>query len=344
MEQYLKCPICNTKLIKLKLMKKILSIIMIAILLSSCVGNDKKILRQSIGKINKVMVVAKISDWTGDVGQEIRNSFGELQVGLPQPESILSVSQVAPNGFSSMMKGSRNILIISEGPTENFSVKKNVYAQPQTIVYVQAKDDASIIKILQDRKKEIRSIFLEADVKFTQSIFAKEKLDENQFETIKNLGISLTIPKKFRKVDDTGEFLWLRNHLTSGIAKTGSNNILIYTVPLEDKTTVADSIVAVRNRFGKKYIPGSKEGMYMITEKAYTPFTFDATIDGKKAYETRGKWEVKNDFMAGPFLNYSIIDEKNNRLVVFEGFTYAPSVSKRAFLFELEAIAKSMKI
>ena len=325
-------------------MKNILSIVIITILLSSCVGNDKKILRQSIGKINKVMVVAKISDWTGDVGQEIRNSFGELQVGLPQPESILSVSQVAPNGFSSMMKGSRNILIINEGSTENFLVKKDVYAKPQTIVYLQAKDDASIIKILQERKNEIRRIFLDADINFTQNIFKKEKLDEQQFQTIQNLGISLTIPSKFRKVDDTGEFLWLRNHLTSGIAKTGSNNILVYAVPLEDKTTVADSIVAVRNRFGKKYIPGSKEGMYMITEKAYTPFTFDATIDGKKAYETRGKWEVKDDFMAGPFLNYTILDEKNNRLLIFEGFTYAPSVSKRAFLFELESIAKSLKI
>ena len=37
-------------------------------------------------------------------------------------------------------------------------------------------------------------------------------------------------------------------------------------------------------------------------------FTFDAIIDGKKAYETRGKWEVKNDFMAGPFLNYTVKD------------------------------------
>ena len=53
---------------------------------------------------------------------------------------------------------------------------------------------------------------------------------------------------------------------------------------------------------------------------------------------------MKNDFMAGPFLNYTVIDKKNNRLIVFEGFTYAPSVSKRAFVFELEAIAKSMKI
>jgi len=302
------------------------------------------ILRESIGKINKVMVVAKISDWTGDVGEEIRSSFGELMVGLPQSEPILSVSQVAPNGFSSMMKASRNILIISEGETENFSVKKNLYANPQTIVYVQAKDDAGIIKILQEHKKEVRRIFLDADLDFTQKIFQKEKVDENQYKTVKNLGLSLTIPNKFKTVDDTGDFLWLRNHLKSGIAKSGSNNILIYSVPLKDKITVSDSIISVRNRIGKKYIPGSKEGMYMITEKAYTPFTFNATIDGKKAYETRGKWEVKDDFMAGPFLNYTVIDEKNNRLIIFEGFTYAPSVSKRAFLFELEAIAKSMKI
>jgi hypothetical protein len=325
-------------------MKKIFSAISITFLLISCVGNDKMILRESIGKINKVMVVAKISDWTGDVGEEIRSSFGELMVGLPQSEPILSVSQVAPNGFSSMMKASRNILIISEGETENFSVKKNLYANPQTIVYVQAKDDSSIIKILQEHKKEIRRIFLDADLDFTQKIFQKEKVDENQYKTVKNLGLSLTIPNKFKTVDDTGDFLWLRNHLKSGIAKSGSNNILIYSVPLKDKTTVSDSIISVRNRIGKKYIPGSKEGMYMITEKAYTAFTFDATIDGKKAYETRGKWEVKDDFMAGPFLNYTVIDEKNNRLIVFEGFTYAPSVSKRAFLFELEAIAKSMKI
>ena len=325
-------------------MKKIFSAISITLLLISCVGNDKMILRESIGKINKVMVVAKISDWTGDVGEEIRSSFGELMVGLPQSEPILSVSQVAPNGFSSMMKASRNILIISEGETENFSVKKNLYANPQTIVYVQAKDDAGIIKILKEHKKEIRRIFLDADIDFTQKIFQKEKVDENQYKTVKNLGLSLTIPNKFKTVDDTGDFLWLRNHLKSGIAKSGSNNILIYSVPLKDKITVSDSIISVRNRIGKKYIPGSKEGMYMITEKAYTPFTFDATIDGKKAYETRGKWEVKDDFMAGPFLNYTVIDEKNNRLIVFEGFTYAPSVSKRAFLFELEAIAKSMKI
>ena len=326
-------------------MKKILSILIIVLILASCTGNDKFVLRSSIGKVNKVMVVTKSSDWTGDVGKAIRNSFGELMVGLPQPEPILSVSQVAPNGFGNMMKVGRNILVIGESDKESFSVKHNVYAQPQTIVYVYAKDDAGMIEMFQKHKKEIIDIFLESDIKMTQNVFAKTKLDDSKFKTLQNLGVSFTIHDKFKTVDDTGDFLWLRHHLTSGIAKTGSNNILVYSVPLEDETTVADSIVAVRNKIGKKYIPGSDpETMHMITEEAYTPHTFKTTIDGKKAYETRGKWEVKNDFMAGPFVNYTVVDKKNNRLIIFEGFTYAPSVNKRAFLFELEAIGRSMKI
>lgn len=326
-------------------MKKICILFTIGLFLSSCVGNDKFILRNSIGKINKVMVVAKASDWNGDIGKEIRNSFGELMVGLPQPESLLKVSQVAPNGFGNMMKVARNILVIGVSDEEKYFVRKNVYAQPQTIVYVYAKDKEGVIKMFKKHKKEIIKTVIQSDISMTQNLFKKNKLDETQFKTLQNLGISLTIHNKFKTVDDTGDFLWLRHHLTSGIAKTGSNNILVYSVPLEDETQVSDSIIAVRDRIGKKYIPGSNpETMYMITEEAYTPFTFDAVIDGKKAYETRGKWEVKNDFMAGPFLNYTILDKQRNRLLIFEGFTYAPSVSKRAFLFELEAIAKSMKI
>ena len=187
-------------------MKKIFSILAITLLLASCVGTDKRILRDSIGKLNKVMVVAKGNDWTGDVGKEVRNSFSELMVGLPQPEPILSVSQVAPNGFSSMMKSSRNIFIISESENEKFSVKRDVYAQPQTVVYIQAKDDASIIKLLQKHKQEIRNTFRESEIKFTQNIFKKTRVDETKYKTIKKLGVSLIIPDKFRTVDDTGEF------------------------------------------------------------------------------------------------------------------------------------------
>jgi hypothetical protein len=137
----------------------------------------------------------------------------------------------------------------------------------------------------------------------------------------------------------------LRQHLKSGIARgAGNNNIIVYSLPLNDKTISQENIIPMRDKIGEKYIPGSKEGMYMITEAAYTPRTVKTKFLENHAFETRGKWEVKNDFMAGPFLNYAIIDEKNERLLVVEGFTYAPSVNKREFLFELEAIAKSLVI
>lgn len=326
-------------------MKKIITIFSIALFFNSCVGTDKFVLRTSLGKVNKVMVVTKASDWTGDLGTAIRNSFGELVVGLPQPEPMLSVSQIGPNAFGGMMNISRNILIIGEGEKEDFYIKKNVYAQPQTVIYVYGTDDASIIKVFNEYKKEIISAYISSDILMTQNIFKAKQLELSQFKTLQEIGVSFTIPKEYKTVDDTGEFLWLRQHLKSGIAKTGSNNILVYAIPLEEELEVSENIIAVRNRIGKKHIPGSDpETMYMITEEAYTPHTSETFLDGKKAFETRGKWEVKNDFMAGPFINYSVVDKARNRIVVFEGFTYAPSVNKRAFIFELEAIAKSMKI
>jgi hypothetical protein len=82
----------------------------------------------------------------------------------------------------------------------------------------------------------------------------------------------------------------------------------------------------------------------MITEKAFSPYLGTTIIDGNSTLESRGVWDVKNDFMAGPFINYIIDDKKNNRQLVLEGFTYAPQIAKRNYMFELEAIIKSIKI
>jgi hypothetical protein len=328
-------------------MKKIVSFLIVTLLLISCEKGTKSsvILPTSVGSTNKILVVTKGNDWSGKIGDEIRTVFGEHQVGLPQPETLISVSQIDPSGFNSFMRNVKAILFIKKGKKEGVSVERNKYAAPQVIVYATAKNEEGIVNLINRRGKEIIKIFQKEDIKFIQNIFKKNRVDETKFKTVQNLGITIDIPKRFKLVDDTGDFLWLRQHLKSGIARgDGTNNILIYSAPLLDEESVADNITIVRDSIGKKHIPGSKEGMYMITEQAYTPFTYKAEIDGKKAFETRGKWEVKNDFMAGPFLNYTVVDKKNNRLLVFEGFTYAPSVNKRNFIFELEAIAKSMKI
>lgn len=328
-------------------MKKLLTLFLLTILVTSCKENKKKsdiILPRSVGSTNKVLTVIKSYLWDGKVGDEIRNTFGEHQVGLPQPETILSMSQVDPEGFTKIMNNNRSIMLVNLGKEKAIEIKHNKYATPQTLIFVSAKDEEEAISLFKKRGEEITKIFKEQDIKFTQTRFASNKLDEQQFKTIKNLGVSMIIPKDYRFVKDSLGFLWLRQHLKSGIARgDGNNNILVYSYPIEDETKIADNITKKRDEIGEKHIPGSQEGMFMITEQAYTPFTYKTTLANKQTYETRGKWEVKNDYMAGPFLNYTILDKERNRVIVVEGFTYAPSVNKRDFIFELEAIAKSIK-
>jgi hypothetical protein len=113
---------------------------------------------------------------------------------------------------------------------------------------------------------------------------------------------------------------------------------------IDRDTSVIANIIKMRDSIGKAYIHGGLEGRYMITEEAYAPYLFDSEIDGKFAYETKGTWEMKSAFMAGPFVNYAIRDSVNNRYIILEGFTFAPATAKRDNMFELEAILKSAKI
>ena len=199
------------------------------------------------------------------------------------------------------------------------------------------KNEASLLKMLEKHKVNIIQVFKEADLKLYQQNLSKGLWVNDSINTLKKLGVQLNIPTKYRKVDDTGEFLWFRESV-----EKGSINIIGYSLPLTED--VEGNIVMARDTIGKKYIPGSVEGMHMITEAAYSPHIKKIELNGKPAFETRGKWEMKNDVMAGPFLNYTVIDKENNRLLVFEGFAFAPNADKRDYMFEIEAIIKTLKI
>src|SRR5690606_38403490 len=152
----------------------------------------------------------------------------------------------------------------------------------------------------------------------------------------------LNFPSVFRIAKDEKDFFWIRKDIT-----TGTTYLLIYQLPLS-AITINDSLVSqmikIRDTIGKAHIPGPQEDTYMITYKAYSPFLFETEIQGRKTYEIKSTWEVKNAVMGGPFINYLIEDKPNNRYLILEGFAFAPSVAKRDYMFELETIIKSVKI
>lgn len=322
-------------------MKNATLFISFILLLNSCAPKDAKpVMVQSNGQMNQVLVVMNHDLWNGLEGDELRKITNEEILGLPQPESQFRTTQIPTSAYKNMFLSQKNILFANIADTAIFNVRKDVYARPQIIITITAKDSESLIAELQSRKNQIIQTFKNSDLKAVQNRLRKKQFNKSNLITLDSLGIDLQIPITYKLVDDTGDFLWLRQHLKQG----QSSNILIYELPIN---TIEDeegqNINSVRDTIGKKYIPGQFEGSYYITEQAYTPHTFLVELEDKKTFETRGKWEVKNDFMAGPFLNYTIVDKANNRLIVLEGFTYAPATNKRDYMFEIEAILKTVK-
>lgn len=328
-------------------MKKILSTLLLVFLLISCESKkSQRVFLDSNGRMNHLLIVMNESKWNGESGNKLKDIIMTPVLGMPQEENQFDVSQVPEYSFGKMFKASRNVLMVGIDTVNSFNTEQNVYAKPQQIVKITGTSDEALVEMLELYKEKMISTFKNFDIENIQRGHKKQAYGTKSFETLNNLGIEMTIPKIFKKVDDTGEFLWLRQHLSGGIAKgDGTSNILVYSVPMpKSKKGLVKTISNMRDTIGKKYIPGRKENMFMITEKLVKPRVFKMTLDEKNCYATFGKWEVLNDFMAGPFLNYAIEDVENDRWVVVEAFTYAPSVDKRDFMFEVEAVLKTIHI
>jgi len=320
-------------------MKNILLVLGLCLAFISC--DDQKVqVTTSSGNINNLSVITENDLWKGNVGDAIRTHLGAVVEGLPQEEPLFSMNQIPPKAFSGFVTKNRIYLKIEIADSLGLNIEKNRYAQPQTGIVVKGPNPEAIANLINERGDQIVAKLKESEINEKQRRIRKSlKADE---VLKKELGVSLRFPTAYRYAKEGEKFFWLRKDL-----KNGGMNILLYEVPMSkidaDTNTIAN-IIKMRDSIGQAQIPGPIEDSYMITEAAYAPYLFKSEIDGHFAYETKGTWEVQNAFMAGPFLNYTIEDKPNNRYIVIEGFTFAPSAPKRDHMFELEAILKSAKI
>lgn len=322
-------------------MKYIFAFFFSLVLLVSCTNSDKNkegFKAKSVGNINSLQVVVTDELWNGGVGETIRKYFAAPTDGLPQDEPIFSISQLKPDVFTGFLRSNRIFLHLSLGEVEKVSVAKNPFAKPQTGAIITSKTEEDLITTLDKNYKKIITAFHESEIKERQRRTAISTLKIDSLK--QRLGVSLKIPSAYRVASKSDDFYWIRKDL-----KTGNTNIIIYQVPLNTITSdslAMSQIIKMRDTISGSFMP--VEAGRFITEEAYSPYLFNTIIDGKFAYETKGTWEVKTQFMAGPFLNYAIKDTENNRYLVIEGFTYAPSAEKRNHQFELESILRSAKV
>jgi hypothetical protein len=320
-------------------MKPIIILIISAVILSGCNSNSKVALSASSGNINNLSVVIDNNLWEGSVGDNIRSLIGASLYGLPQDEPLFTLRQMPTSIFTGFVRKNRIVLKVVKGEEAGTQFYKDSYAKPQKMVVVSGFTNSEIIDQIKENADKIISVFKFEEIKEKQRRILKSINKNNNIETV--LGVTMDFPSAYRVAKEEGDFFWLRRDI-----QTGTINFLVYEIPLNQirqKDNPINEVIKLRDSIGKVHIPGPLEGTYMITEEAYTPAISKTLIGERNAYETRSTWQVKNAFMAGPFLNYVIKDEQKQRFVVFEGFVFAPSVGKRDYMFELEAIAKSIK-
>ncbi len=328
-------------------MKHLIVILLIISSLFSCDNNNTIILPGSNGRQNEVMIVINHKSWEGKIGSELKKIFHANVLGLPLPEPKYTTRSMDPQNFTGTYKYYRNILKVTPADSTTFTIKHNLIAKPQVMIFITGPSQQAIIKTIQDNAELIVKTYKDSDIKSWQKNATKNPHKSDTLKLFKRHQLFVAVPRGFNLVDNQDDFIWFRKRFkeNGGNNINGSMNVIAYTLPLEVPfSQIKDSIISIRNSIGQRYIPGGIEGSYLITEDAYTPHIFDAELAGKKAYKTQGKWDMKNDYMAGPFVSYTIEDKENNRLIVVEGLTYAPSLPKRDFMFELEAIIRTLTI
>ena len=318
---------------------RLIKSILVFITIVACDNSQNSYKPISSGNIHTVTVVMENMLWKSKVGDHVRKVFASEFLGLPQQEPLFSLKQISPDIFSDFTRSSRNVLVVLKRNTDTLRISKNKYAAPQVVVEILGKNNKEIINQINLHSLKAIKAFKQGEIKEKQRRIKKSILETNE---LKSRHINLTLPSAYKvfKKEDLNK-LWFQRE-----TEKGSVNVMVYFI--ENNKLIDEfnefKIIKLRDSISKIFVPGRNKNSYMKTEEAYKPYFFKTTIKGLKTLETRGTWEVVNDYMAGPFLNYIVQDKKNNRLIVMDGFAFSPSIQKRQYMVELEAIFRSLKV
>ena len=327
-------------------MKKSLSLLLLTALaltaLVSCHRNTKALLPNVSGKAGEVIVVIDRDNWEGNLGNAVRDLLACDCPYLAQKEPLFTLSNVTPTGFADLFKVHRNILIFNIGDQsqeEGVLYRNDVWARPQCVIQVNASDSEGALRLLTTNAERITSSIEQAE---RDRIIANAKLYEESSlgEVVKEMtGGYLHFPTGYKLKKKTDDFIWIADE-----KQYTNQGVFIYKYPAaENENFTEENIIAHRNAFLQKNVPGMFDNTWMTTSDFVTPNVEFIKFRGHQFAQTRGFWEVHNDFMGGPFVSHSFYGQGAREIIVVEGWVYAPRYDKRQYLRQVEAILYSFE-
>ncbi len=319
--------------------------ILIIILLFTLINNsctDSIGIASGGGREGEVVVVLNEEFQKGEAGKVIDQYLRDSYLLLPQHEPLFKLYIISWQSFTETFKAFRNIVKIDIDSKYSDSKALLQQNKSQTVITLTAPNTHEFVELFVKHNVQIINALSKSEREYAKEQI-KKGCDENLQKHLKNKHhIEMNIPKGYNVRKDTSDFVYMSletNDLTLGL--------IIYYYPYTDiNTFTIDYLLNKRDSLCKQYIKGPlypEKMSYMKTSREpLAPMFKETKANNKYVAEIRGLWDVTEDFMGGPFLSISQIDQIRNRVVTIEGFIYYPSESKRKYMRWFEAILESV--
>ncbi len=341
----------------------------LTVLLFACKGGstDERTLPPGTGKAGEILLVIDSAKWNGPIGHELRVTFNSPVEDLPHSQSMFELRHVGPLAFKSILKEAKNLILLiplyendsqskrmrslfdqksidslRASPNLFLVEKKNLYASNQEVLFIIGHSENDLVENLVKYRDGMRRFFnLAEDKRALKNVYSvkEEAMITNRLS--KEHNFHLRVPYQYRLVTDNDGFIWLR---LPG-QEIDRNIIVAYKTYKDTSDFNAQNLVDWRNKIMKENVFGDPQNpdSYVITEPSIPPTVKQVSFQGKYAKKITGLWKTHDITMGGPFVAYSFVDQKLNRIYYVEGFLYSPGVEQRELMRELDMVLQTFR-
>ena len=304
--------------------------------------SQKALMPPITGRAGEVTLVMPNELYEGSIGDSLFAVLCQEEKALPQSgmdgaEPMFDLAQIPPSAFGNVLRSNRNIIIVTidaelEKPV--IRIERDYWAKNQLLIRLGAPTKESLAQLIYDKDDFIVETIRQAEI--DREIYLGKLYENTELinQLRRNHQMHIQFPKGWQPRKNTEDFLWVEHHpadITLGLL------VSHYPYTSEDQVSYS-SLITDTEAWLKKNVPGPSDGTYVAIELNTPVYSREFEKDSLYVRELKGLWRVENDFMGGPFISWTFVDEPRSRVVTVYGFVYAPKVNKRNQIRKVESL------
>ncbi len=329
-------------------MKKIILLVLLALLLFSC-GDYKPLAGGSPIAINTLVS----EDIWNEVGAELSSKV-EYEIRTPQIEKLFFFRQFELENYKEYRDDKLIILIATldgkddvsqfiqnsisadirtavESGEQYFFYEYDKYAMRQTYMLLLANTKEELKQIAKEQGAKIYQAINKGflDAQFKQLYYAAEEKEISE-ELFEKFGFSFRLPHSYEIIEIDED----RHIIHLGVPRPQRNIIIYWTEGGFNK--VVDQEWALRMKYW--LMQNQMDKIYI--EKSYARYR-TVEWNGVIVNNIRGLWGHPTKLMGGPYTLFYFYDGVTDRTYFIDCMVYAPGQSKAVFLRQMEIVAST---